>query len=113
MAVGHGFLSGCSRAALACGHVRVAGLAKRRDGQNLINAMRQVIREGDVRLPVPVLVIEESGRNRERIEQSTTTSVADRFRLLHKYLEALTAESYRTAFDAINARRRPTGPVAT
>jgi predicted nucleic acid-binding protein len=55
-------------------------LAKRRDGQKLIHALGQVIQDGDVELLVPDLVIEEFNRNRERIEQSMTTSVADRFK---------------------------------
>jgi hypothetical protein len=78
-------------------------LAKRRDGQKLIHALGQVIMDGDVELLVPDLVIEEFNRNRERIEQSMTTSVADRFRLLQKDLEALSADWHRPGFDAINA----------
>ncbi|WP_060713883.1 PIN domain-containing protein [Pseudonocardia sp. HH130629-09] len=59
--------------------------------------------DGDVELLVPSLVIDEFERNRERIEQSMTTSVADRFRLLQKDLETLTAEWHRPGFEAINA----------
>jgi hypothetical protein len=59
--------------------------------------------DGDVELLVPDLVIEEFNRNRERIEQSMTTSVADRFKLLQKDLETLAAEWHRPGFDAINA----------
>jgi hypothetical protein len=40
----------------------------------------------EVELLAPDLVIEEFSRNRERIEQSMTTSVADRFKLLKKDL---------------------------
>jgi predicted nucleic acid-binding protein len=78
-------------------------LAKRRDGQRLIHALGQVIMDGDVELLVPELVIDEFERNRERIEQSMTTSVVDRFKLLQKDLEALTAEWHRPGFEAINA----------
>ncbi len=78
-------------------------LAKRRDGQKLIHALGQVIQDGDVELLVPTLVIEEFSRNRDRIEQSMTTSVADRFKLLKKDLETLSAEWHRPGFEAINA----------
>ena len=59
--------------------------------------------DGDVELLVPTLVIEEFSRNRDRIEQSMTTSVADRFKLLKKDLETLSAEWHRPGFEAINA----------
>lgn len=78
-------------------------LAKRRDGQKLIHALGQVVMDGDVELLVPELVVEEFERNRERIEQSMTTSVADRFKLLQKDLETLSAEWHRPGFEAINA----------
>jgi predicted nucleic acid-binding protein len=78
-------------------------LAKRRDGQKLIHALGQVIMDGDVELLVPDLVIDEFNRNRERIEQSMTTSLADRFKLLQKDLETLSADWHRPGFEAINA----------
>lgn len=78
-------------------------LAKRRDGQKLIHALGQVILDGDVELLVSALVIEEFGRNRGRIEQTMTTSVADRFKLLQKDLETLSGDWHRPGFDAINA----------
>lgn len=78
-------------------------LARRRDGQKLIHALGQVIVDGDVVLLVPSLLVDEFNRNRERIEQSMTTSVSDRFKLLQKDLEALSAEWHRPGFDAINA----------
>lgn len=57
-------------------------LAARRDGQKWIVALRQFITQGDLRLLVPQVVIEEFERNRPRAEQAMTTRVADRFRLL-------------------------------
>ena len=78
-------------------------LAKRRDGQKLIHALGQVILDGEVELLVPALVIDEFNRNRERIEQTMTTSVADRFKLLQKDLETLAADWHRPGFEAINA----------
>jgi hypothetical protein len=67
-------------------------LAKRRDGQNLIHAVGQLIQDGEVELIVPAVVVDEFERNRGRIEQSMTTSVADRFKLLKKDLESLSAD---------------------
>jgi predicted nucleic acid-binding protein len=78
-------------------------LAQRRDGQKLIHALGQVIMDGDVELLVPGVVIDEFSRNRERIEHSMTTSVKDRFKLLQKDLETLSAEWHRPGFEAINA----------
>ena len=57
-------------------------LAARRDGQKWIVALRQFVRQGDLRLLVPELVLNEFERNRPRAEQAMTTRVADRFRLL-------------------------------
>lgn len=57
-------------------------LASRRDGQKWIVSLRQLIRQGRLRLLVPEVVIEEFERNRPRAEQAMTTRVADRFRLL-------------------------------
>ncbi len=59
------------------------------------------MQDGDLELLVPGVVVEEFERNRERIEQSMTTSVAARFKGLRKDLEDLSAESHRPAFDAI------------
>jgi len=78
-------------------------LAKRRDGQKLIHALGQVVMDGDVELLVPEVIVEEFSRNQDRIEQSMTTSVADRFKLLQKDLETLSAEWHRPGFEAINA----------
>jgi hypothetical protein len=45
----------------------------------------------------------EFDRNRKRLEQAMTTSVADRFKLLRKDLEDLVAESHVPAFDAVTS----------
>jgi hypothetical protein len=76
-------------------------LAKKRDGQKLIHVIGQVMQDGDLELLVPGVVVDEFERNRERIEQSMTTSVAARFKGLRKDLEDLSSESHRPAFDAI------------
>lgn len=57
-------------------------LSARRDGQKWIIALRQFTRQGDLRLLVPNVVIEEFERNRPRVEQAMSTRVTDRFRLL-------------------------------
>lgn len=59
-------------------------LAGRRDGQKWIAALRAFTRQGLLRLLVPNVVVEEFERNRPRIEQSMTASVAERFRLLRR-----------------------------
>ncbi len=64
-------------------------LCKRRDGQRWIVALRVLVHQRDVELLVPQLVIEEFERNRQRIESTMTTGVAQRFKLvkqdLHDY----------------------------
>jgi len=62
-------------------------LAKRRDGQRWIVALRVLIHQGEVELIVPSLVIDEFERNRERIETSMTASVAQRFKLIRQDLD--------------------------
>lgn len=62
-------------------------LSKRRDGQRWIAALRVLVHQGEVELIVPSLVIDEFERNRERIETSMTTSVAQRFKLIRQDLD--------------------------
>ena len=62
-------------------------LAKRRDGQRWIVALRVLIHQGEVELLVPALVVDEFSRNRERVEASMTTSVAQRFKLIKQDLD--------------------------
>lgn len=62
-------------------------LAKRRDGQKWIVAVRLLALHRDVELLVPSLVLDEFDRNRAGIEQSMTSSVSERFRLLRKDLD--------------------------
>lgn len=63
-------------------------LAARRDGQKWIVAVRLLVRQGDLRLLVPEVVIDEFERNRPRIEEAMTTRLADRFRLLRSDIGA-------------------------
>lgn len=62
-------------------------VAKRRDGQRWIVALRVFFHQRRVNLLVPTLVIDEFERNRPRIEQSMTASVSERFRLIKRDLE--------------------------
>lgn len=79
-------------------------LAARRDGQKWIVALRQLIRQGSLRILVPGLVIEEFTRNRPRAEQAMTTKVADRFRLLRTDIGATyDREDLEQALGALNS----------
>jgi hypothetical protein len=62
-------------------------LAKRRDGQRWIVALRVLIHQGEVGLIVPSLVIDEFERSRERVQESMTASVAQRFKLIRQDLD--------------------------
>lgn len=61
-------------------------LAKLRGGLRWIVAMRVLIHQGEAELLVPALVLEEFDRNRARIEQSMTDSVASRFKEIRRDL---------------------------
>lgn len=84
-------------------------LSKRRDGQRWIVALRVLVHQGEVELIVPSLVIEEYERNRERVEASMTTSVAQRFKLIRRDLDDFggtdTEQALRTVEDL--ARHAP------
>jgi len=54
-------------------------LAKRRDGQRWIVALRVLSHQKHVALIAPRVVIDEFERNRDRIETSMTSSIAQRF----------------------------------
>lgn len=62
-------------------------LAKRRDGQKWIVAVRILALHRDLELLVPSLVVDEFERNRAGVEQSITASVSERFRLLKRDLD--------------------------
>lgn len=55
-------------------------LARRRNGQRWIVALRVLVHQGDVELLVPSVIVDEFDRNRERVEATMTASVASRFR---------------------------------
>jgi hypothetical protein len=57
-------------------------LAAKRDGQKWIVTIRQLVSQGELRLLVPELILDEFERNRPRAEKAMTDRVADRFRSL-------------------------------
>ena len=63
-------------------------LARRRDGQRWIVALRVLILNGDIELLVPAVVLEEFDRNRERVERefSRARMVARWSELLREHL---------------------------
>lgn len=61
-------------------------LAQRRDGQRWIVALRVLINEGEVRLLVPTVVIEEFDRNEVRVQAAMTSSIASRFKQIRQDL---------------------------
>lgn len=76
-------------------------LAKRRDGQRWIVALRLLINEGKVQLLVPRLVIEEYERNRDRVETQMTSTVAQRFKLMKQDLDEYGGTDYEQALTMI------------
>lgn len=76
-------------------------LARRRDGQKLIHAIGQVVLDGDVELLVPALILDEFERNRERVEESMSKSVAERFRLLKKDVDDFGTEGHKDLLDSL------------
>lgn len=62
-------------------------LARRRDGQKWIVALRVLAHQGDVALYAPAVVLNEFERNRARIEASMTSSVGERFRQIKRDLD--------------------------
>lgn len=77
-------------------------LARRRDGQKWIVPVRVLMFQKKLELLVPALVIDEFERNRERIEASMATSIADRFKLLKKDLDEYGGESRQHALDLLD-----------
>jgi hypothetical protein len=77
-------------------------LAKRRDGQKWIVALRVFALHEELELLVPALVLDEFGRNRPRIEQSMTSSVSERFRLLKADLDAYGGEDQKDALEVLD-----------
>ncbi|MFJ2827420.1 PIN domain-containing protein [Streptomyces sp. NPDC087263] len=62
-------------------------MARRRDGQQTVVAIRVLKHQGKLELLVPSLIIDEFERNRPRAENAATRSVRERFRLLKQDLQ--------------------------
>lgn len=77
-------------------------LAKRRDGQRLIVAVRLLAHWGRLELLVPPLDLDEFARNRPRIEASMTQSVSDRFRLIKQDLDTYGGEGREDAAEFLD-----------
>lgn len=77
-------------------------LAKRRDGQKWIVAIRVLVHNHGIELLVPPVVIDEFERNRERVEASMTASVEQRFKLIKQDLDAYRASDYEQALRVID-----------
>lgn len=76
-------------------------LAKRRDGQRWIVALRILAHQAQVELLVPAIVIDEFERNRDRVMTSMTSSVAQRFKLIKQDLSDYGGEENAEALKII------------
>jgi len=76
-------------------------LAKRRDGQRWIVAMRLLVHQRRLQLLVPDVVIDEFERNRVRVETTMTTTVAQRFKLMKQDLGEYGGRDYEQALGVI------------
>lgn len=76
-------------------------LAKRRDGQRWIVALRAFEHQKRLRLLVPTLVVDEFTRNRQRIEASMTANVSERFKALRRDLDEYGGDEQDMAVELI------------
>lgn len=78
-------------------------LAKRRDGQKWIVAVRLLVHWRRLELLVPPLVLDEFTRNRPRIEASMTQNVSERFRLIKQDLNIYGGEGREDAAELLDS----------
>lgn len=76
-------------------------LSKRRDGQRWIVAMSVLLKEGKLQLLVPDVIVDEFERNRDRVETSMTTTVAQRFKLMKQDVGDYGGSDYDQALKVI------------
>jgi hypothetical protein len=76
-------------------------LSKRRDGQRWIVALRLLVHQGELDLLVPGVIVDEFERNRDRVETSMTTTVAQRFKLMKQDLGDYGGTDYEQALAVI------------
>ncbi len=77
-------------------------LAKKRDGQKWIVAIRVLVNQGELELLVPSLILNEFERNRAGIEESMTASVSERFRLLRRDLDDYGGKDQQDALELLD-----------
>jgi len=77
-------------------------LAKRRDGQRWIVAIRVLVHQSALELLVPSVVIDECERNRARVEASMTASIEQRFKLIKQDLDEYGGTDYEQALKLID-----------
>ena len=77
-------------------------LAKRRDGQRWIVAIRVLVHQGALELLVPSVVIDEYERNRARVEASMTASIEQRFKLIRQDLDEYGGSDYEQALSLVD-----------
>nr|AEM44322.1 hypothetical protein [uncultured bacterium] len=70
-------------------------LARRRDGQQTIVAIRTLEHQNELELLVPSLILDEFERNRPRAENAATQSVRERFRLIKQDVQEYGDEETR------------------
>lgn len=78
-------------------------LAKRRDGQTWIMAVRSLVSEGTIELLVPAVILDEFERNRGPVATAMTVSVAERFRLLRRDIDAYGGEDPHDGLDLLDS----------
>jgi len=76
-------------------------LSKRRDGQRWIVAIRVLVNLDEVKLLVPEVIVDEFERNRDRVETSMTTTVAQRFKLMKQDLGDYGGSDYEQALEVL------------
>lgn len=76
-------------------------LAQRRDGQRWIVALRVLIHQGEVRLLVPPVILEEFDRNEARVQAAMTSSIASRFRQIRQDLATYGSDDDAHAMEVI------------
>lgn len=76
-------------------------LAQRRDGQRWIVALRVLIHQGEVKLLVPPVIIEEFDRNEARVQTTMTSSIASRFKQIRQDLVTYGSDDDAQAMEVI------------
>lgn len=62
-------------------------LAKQADGGKMVGMLRELCDQGKIKLIVPQIVVDEFGRNRDRVQEAMTRSVSAKFREVRKAID--------------------------